>query len=271
MGIFDGVLLISDYDRTLTGTDPGHTVPERNLEAIARFVAEGGRFSVATGRGRIAFKHEGLLKLMNAPGIFSNGALVYDGAADTVEEMLPLPEEAAPIIRAFRDTYAGRAGLEIYTTDRCYVFGSVAATERHMRLINIKTHEAPFDEVPKPWLKAVFSAETEILEEICAAINSRHGHVLTAAISLPFLMEVQPRGVDKGRAVRRLHERLGTRRLICVGDAQNDVTLLAAADVAFVPEDGDPELLEKYSGCAPCDEGAVADVIEKLESRFRSL
>ena len=46
MGKFDGVLLVSDFDDTLYGTDL--TVSRENVEAIAYFTAEGGRFTVAT-------------------------------------------------------------------------------------------------------------------------------------------------------------------------------------------------------------------------------
>ena len=48
MGRFSDVLLTVDFDRTLTATDS--SIPERNLEAIRYFMAEGGAFTVNTGR-----------------------------------------------------------------------------------------------------------------------------------------------------------------------------------------------------------------------------
>ena len=53
MGKFDGLLLVSDFDDTLY--DSRHRVPERNLEAIAYFRAQGGKFTVATGRAHRTF------------------------------------------------------------------------------------------------------------------------------------------------------------------------------------------------------------------------
>ena len=47
MGKFDGVLLASDYDDTLYGTDM--TVSAENVKAIEYFTAQGGTFTVATG------------------------------------------------------------------------------------------------------------------------------------------------------------------------------------------------------------------------------
>lgn len=54
MGKFDGVLLASDFDNTLLYTEealrtggPVPPLPERNREALAYFMAQGGRFAVA--------------------------------------------------------------------------------------------------------------------------------------------------------------------------------------------------------------------------------
>ena len=48
MGKFDGVLLASDFDDTLY--DKHLQVPQRNRLALEYFMAQGGRFAVATGR-----------------------------------------------------------------------------------------------------------------------------------------------------------------------------------------------------------------------------
>ena len=57
MGKFTGILLASDFDNTLVYTEealrtgrPVPPMPERNREALEYFMAEGGRFSIATGR-----------------------------------------------------------------------------------------------------------------------------------------------------------------------------------------------------------------------------
>lgn len=47
MGKFDGLLLVSDFDDTLY--DSHHRIPPRNLDALGRWIGQGGRFTVATG------------------------------------------------------------------------------------------------------------------------------------------------------------------------------------------------------------------------------
>ena len=46
--MFSDVLLTVDFDRTLTA--PDSSIPQRNLEAIAWFMENGGAFTVNTGR-----------------------------------------------------------------------------------------------------------------------------------------------------------------------------------------------------------------------------
>ena len=92
LGKFEGVLLASDFDDTLVGgsceLSPG------NRAALAYFIREGGRFTVATGRARRTFAPYAHTIPLNAPVILSNGALLYDFAAGRTVVDLPLPETA---------------------------------------------------------------------------------------------------------------------------------------------------------------------------------
>ena len=55
----------------------------------------------------------------------------------------------------------------------------------------------------------------------------------------------------------------GKKILVCVGDADNDLTMLEGADYAFCPSDG--IVADRFPNVCPCDDGAVADVIyEKI-------
>ena len=81
MGKFDDVLLASDFDNTILNTErprrtggPIPPVSQGNLTAIRYFMAEGGRFAVATGRALPAFRMFADKVPMNAPAIVCNGA-----------------------------------------------------------------------------------------------------------------------------------------------------------------------------------------------------
>ena len=88
MGKFDGVLIISDYDNTITYTEGAllldealPPVPPENRQAVEYFMAEGGTFSVATGRALPAFAPIAPTIPMNGPTILFNGAAIYDFSA----------------------------------------------------------------------------------------------------------------------------------------------------------------------------------------------
>ena len=75
MGKFDGVLLVSDYDATFA---MGQNVPPANLERLEYFQAQGGRFTIATGRSVLTFKQVQPLIPFNAPVLLANGSIICD-------------------------------------------------------------------------------------------------------------------------------------------------------------------------------------------------
>src|SRR5699024_9134586 len=50
----------------------------RNVDAIQRWMAEGGLFAVATGRAMPAFRKYAAMVPTNAPAVVDNGGAIYD-------------------------------------------------------------------------------------------------------------------------------------------------------------------------------------------------
>ena len=73
------------------------------------------------------------------------------------------------------------------------------------------------------------------------------------------IIDVHAKGVSKRRAARELQQRLGRKILVCVGDGENDVSMLRGADYAFAPTDG--VVADRFENVCKCADGAVADVI----------
>ena len=76
MGKFSGVLIASDYDNTMVYTEgalksggPLPSVSRENREAVEYFMAEGGTFSVATGRALPSFSRVREGVPMNGPTV----------------------------------------------------------------------------------------------------------------------------------------------------------------------------------------------------------
>jgi len=116
MGCFDGMLLVSDYDNTFQYTESALSgggaaaVPPpsaRNLEAVSRWIAGGGRFAIATGRSLGAFRQQAERLPINAPVIVDNGGGIYDLAAGRYVLRKLLPDCALTDLAAVEAAFPG--------------------------------------------------------------------------------------------------------------------------------------------------------------------
>ena len=85
------------------------------------------------------------------------------------------------------------------------------------------------------------------------------------------MLELTAKGSTKGGMVLELARRLGIRRehIYCVGDNQNDIPMLAVSAIPFAPANCAPEVKDWGATLLPpCEEGAVARLIEILDDRY---
>ena len=79
MGKFDGILICTDLDGTLLGSD--RKISKENIEAIEYFKSEGGLFTFITGRMPCLVNDIYNAIKPNAPFGCINGGGIYDGKA----------------------------------------------------------------------------------------------------------------------------------------------------------------------------------------------
>lgn len=282
MGKYTGILLVSDWDRTVTG--PDRTIPPANTEAVLRFMEEGGLLSIATGHTRLSHASRWAQLPTNAPHIVFNGAEIYDYRAEKSLWQGPLPEGAEELFAALLAKHP-QLHFEIQCPTETYVFGEDMGLAEIMRKMGVPIRVAPLGEVPRPRIQFAVSGSPEPPKgsqaepdwfrystgEIDALFGGIHAEInapgtgCRASRSLPFLIEAQAEGCTKGETARRLLELLGCHTLVCCGDAMNDLSLLKAADRAFVAGDGAKELLAMgYEITAPSHVGVLADAISRL-------
>ncbi len=272
MALFDDVLLAVDYDRTLTG--PDSVVPQRNWEAIQYFVENGGTFTMNTGRSTTTMRDLLYTLPNNAPLLLYNGSAAWD--KDHLIDLkiidLPLWEVLDAVGEAFPEM-----NLEIQAVDNHYLLNP---REEFVALYN-KMHWgwaeaehgkdygpfikfASYGPVRKPFMSNMYEcseADQARFDELDAFIRERWGDKVEVFRAAPRIIDVHAKGVSKGVAAVQLKEKLGKKILVCVGDADNDITMLDAADYAFCPADG--VVAARYETVCNCGDGAVADVIYK--------
>ena len=273
--MFSDVLLTVDYDRTLTA--PDSTIPARNLEAIRYFIQNGGAFTVNTGRSLPMTKVFRDKVPVNAPLLLYNGALTYDLHTGQVSAVsIPLPQ-AETIRRCM--ALLPEMVTEIQGMDAHYIFeenpiwddfsesnGCAWAHAQPEDDLGPFVKFAVYDQLTDSRLASLYAATEADLARMDAAealLNREFGQFCDIFRAAPRILDVQAKGVSKANAARALQQELGRKILVCVGDGENDLPMLQAADYAFTPSDA--IVAKHFPNVCNCADGAVADVIyEKI-------
>ena len=268
MGKFDGVLLVSDFDDTLYAPDVA--VPERNVSAIRYFTGEGGRFTVATGRAHRTFAPYVHLVPLNAPVILSNGAAIYDFQADRPVEQTWLDGAAPRDLGAVLDRFPSLS-IEAYHGEDIYIWNPNEITLAHMKKVNCDYTLCPVDQMPAPWVKALFHQDHETLLAARDFLQETCPGRYEAIFSNPCYLEITRRGCNKGGMVARLAGLLdiAPEHIYCVGDNQNDIPMLEKADIPFAPANCAPEVRDWGARVlCPFREGVIGDIVDILDKLY---
>lgn len=266
MGKFDGFLLASDFDGTLTGSDG--VVPERNISAIKYFISEGGYFTVSTGRTKEGF-HNYSSDLINAPVLLGNGAMAYDYKNDNVAFTNAIGEENINFLNKMITEHE-YLGTELYTVDgRVFVINKNEANLRHFNSLKLASFcdADRFSADMFPIVKVMVSAgdKSQSLQEY---FDKNDMCTLKYIPTRGSFVEILSASSGKGNALHQLASYLGVEKnkALCIGDGSNDTDMLCAAEISFCPSSGE-ELARNAADVILCssDEGCVADAIEYIE------
>lgn len=281
MGKFDGLLLVSDFDNTLVYTEEAlrlcvdmPPVSDVNRAAVEHFMAEGGIFSIATGRAKPAFETvvDGIP--MNGPTVLFNGAAIYDFRQrrylvtaflpDTVREHITQAVTALPEVAA-----------ELYHDDNTiHALNANDVTRRHMHVTHSPSIEVDsIEQVPSPISKTLFSTEEEHLDTLLAYLKAQPWYddyeVVPSAVTL---VELTAKGANKGGMVQRMAALLGIQQenVICVGDHANDISMLTWAGEGYAPANAIPLVLDTpgVRRLPDCRDDAIAALIDSLDKRY---
>lgn len=279
---FSNILLVSDYDRTLTAFDG--TIPQANLDAIAEFTANGGIFTIATGRSRPMFRKPVESLPISVPVILANGGALWETDTDRVTVFHQLSDEALAAVRDVTSRFP-QLRLELQGLDRHRCMGYDAMRDAYLAryglepdyggwedlqdMMSVACLYAPFHKAGHARVGDSTPEEEAPFDAIEALVAEKYSHLLVTVRSMPRMIELLPKGCGKGNAARELARRLGRTTLMCVGDAPNDLDMLDQADEAFYPTTAEPSLLHRGYTALPvsCEEGTIAALVDLLKRR----
>ncbi|MBR7182271.1 MAG: HAD-IIB family hydrolase [Clostridia bacterium] len=267
---FSKYLIATDLDGTFFD-EHSQFVP-RNVEALERFRAGGGLFTVATGRVQMNMwrRFGEFAAVLSSPAVMSNGAYLFDFTDGTAYLEEFIPAEIAEEILDLAHTEFPEVPFRVHIPNGLRVEGPNGFVGR-----DIKGYKpgcvtvSPSDKWRKDdWYKIVFRDWPESLAKVREALYERFGEGITMASSDPTILEIQAKGVTKAHGIDKLRRYLGNdkRIVITCGDFENDIPMHRAADISIAPANALDEVkaMCTHTVCH-CREGVIADVIELIE------
>lgn len=262
---YSKIALFSDLDGTLF--DDTTKVQPKNLEALHRFTQAGGLFGVSTGRT----PQNAAQYLQNVPinssSIFFNGAAAYSFSQNDYIVTHPIDSIVlTPLLERLLQEFPA-VNIQVYNPDEiCFVSPKELADEWF-----VQEHQPcvfrTLGTVKQPWLKILLEGKPELLHEIEPLVSEAARGVASVVYSSPTYLELLPLGVNKGSTLLELSTlpELQGRLIVAIGDYNNDLELLRAANVSAAPNTALPEVRASvdYIVCGNND-GAVADLIENI-------
>ena len=268
MGKFEGVLLCTDLDGTILRDDK--SISAENLQAIEYFKAEGGLFTIVTGRMPFAATEIVDTVKPNIPFGCINGGGVFDPwkgdyiwtsqMADGVNELIAAVDREVP-----------EAGIQVNTFYHTY-FSKENDTMRIFREIqNLPNLVRHYTAVDEPVAKIVFSSEKE--EQIQQIAKVLHTHPRSSEFNFirseRSLYEILPKGIGKGAAIENLVRHLGLdpNKTIAMGDYNNDISMFHAAKIGVAVSNACPDALAAADYITVSNQQhAVAQIIDDLQT-----
>ena len=256
MGKYDGYLLCTDFDGTFAL--PGAKLSEENLAAVRRFQEGGGLFTIASGR-QPGFLRE-LVKSfeVNAPLIAMNGTMVCDARSFDVIRDFPMEGDVLGLLDEV-------ASLNL--CDHITLWNDQDQRDMWHRESGL-TPGRYYANHPRPWYKAVMICpDEESALSMRAWFNEKALPGYTGSRSWPSGFEIQGSEGDKGAALRWIRRYLGdrVRATIGVGDFENDISLIRAADIGYAVGNAIDEVKAAADRVTVSnDRHAIAAIIDEL-------
>lgn len=259
------ICIITDLDGTFL---PKSKIPlPRDLAAVRRFEAAGGLFTIATGRTVQASRRYPEELDLKSPMIVFNGAGIYDAARGELVYTHPLPETAREMTaHILRDN--PHAGVEVLCAEDTWVVNNTAWEQEHIRVCQITPQYGQVEDVTGTWLKVLFAMDPEDIPAFIEYIAAQGFSDVSFIRSEKRFYEMLPKDVSKGSALQAYRTLPGMEDVtfVAVGDYDNDIEMLRAADFAVCPANA----CDKAKACADlilsrtCEEGAMEELIDHL-------
>lgn len=264
---YQNFILMSDLDGTLANSD--HEISQKNKDAIAYFVAQGGHFAVATGRTQknLAPFMTGIT--VNAPCILYNGGALFSWQEQRFLKIRHMESaEAAGLVQACKALFPHMC-IEIFTEEQLYVVTDPANIDAHMVREKQEFVYAGLDDIlHKAWIKIILCdshenliAGRDLLPQFQLAEKTNN------FFSADTYLELVGKQVSKGSMLGELMSLRPYRgkKVVAAGDFQNDIEMLRLADCGVAPENAQQDVKKAADVVAVSnDDDLLHDIVYRI-------
>ena len=263
--------LFTDLDGTLLNSES--QISEGNRVAIEKLRKAGHHIVLTTGRPLAsAIKQANVLGL-TGKGCFLiafNGGVLYDLEKNSVISRTVMPLEL--VFEIFAEANRRSIHIQTYSESKVLVEPRCAneITEKYCKRLGIEYEVIPdvrtLTRDPEKILLININTR-DILNRFIEDVSPRYTNELDFFYSSQELLEIVPKGVNKGTAIRKVAEYLGIKpeNTVSTGDEANDIPMLKAAHYGIAMKNASPAVLAEISLVSDNDNNhdGVADIIEK--------
>ena len=269
-------LIAIDLDGTLLNSN--RIVSEENFQAIQEAKDAGIQAVLCTGRPLRSMNYlldEVGLKGDNDLAITYNGGLIQKtSTGEVVHEMTLDRDDCLEIYELSQQLNLPVNYIDLdfiyepdYPEGRSSIYNKGETnipTNQALQFANIK-----IDDLPNPFTinKAVMSRPAHELDEAISLIPAEYHQKFNIYKSQASILEILPKNVDKGHAMRIVGDMLGLNKnqIMGIGDQENDLSLVVQAGFGVAMDNAIPIVKESAAYITKSnDENGVAHAIRKF-------
>ena len=263
--------LFTDLDGTLLNSKS--EISEGNRIAVNKLREAGHHIVLTTGRPLASAIQQAHVLGLTGKGCFLiafNGGVLYD-----LEEQKVIGRSVMPlrlVFEIFDEANARNIHIQTYTEDKVLVEPRCAnaITEKYCKRLGMGYEVTQvirnLTRDPEKIL-LIDTKSREILNKFIEDMAPRYQKELDIFYSSRELLEIVPKGVNKGTAIRKVAEYLGIKpeNTVSAGDEANDIPMLKAAHYGIAMKNASEAVLAEISLVSENDNDhdGVAEIIEK--------
>ena len=270
MAKFDNILIATDLDGTLYENQ--NFIPQINLDKIKYFTDNGGKFTIATGRGIEAARFITNSIKLTAPAIVNNGHTLYDYQTESAIYNKSLPKSAKEELQRVLNKYPNIAA-EIYCDRVLYVINPNKTLINHLEYTKVKYNNTCISDVFElKWSKVLITDEFENIEKVRSDLQNMSFDGFKYIKTTDLYHEMIIDGITKGTTLLKLADyyNIPYENTFAIGNYYNDIELIESAGCGAVVSNTPEDIKSRADFICKntAENGALAEFIDYIESRF---